>query len=43
MKPLINDKIGVQTMQQILQLTSVQPPGVNKLDTVQHVGELAAG
>ena len=34
MKPLINNAIGVKTMQQILDLTTVQPPGVNKLDTV---------
>ena len=34
MKALINNPIGVKTMQQILALTSAQPPGVNKLDAV---------
>ena len=34
MKALINNPIGVKTMQQILDLTSAQPPGVNKLDVV---------
>ena len=34
MKALINNPIGVKTMKQILDLTSAQPPGVNKLDFV---------
>ncbi len=34
MKALINGPAGVKTMQQILDLTSAQPPGVNKLDVV---------
>ena len=34
MKALINNAIGVKTMQQILALTPAQPPGVNKLDVV---------
>ncbi len=34
MKALINNATGVRTMKQILELTSSQPPGVNKLDAV---------
>ncbi len=34
MKAQINNPIGVKTMLQILDLTSAQPPGVNKLDVV---------
>jgi multiple sugar transport system substrate-binding protein len=34
MKALINNPIGVKTMQQILDLTAAEPPGVNKLDVV---------
>jgi multiple sugar transport system substrate-binding protein len=34
MKAQINKPIGVETMRQILALTSAQPPGVNKLDVV---------
>lgn len=34
MKALINSPAGVKTMQQILDLTSAQPTGVNKLDVV---------
>ena len=34
MKALINNPIGVRTMQQILALTPAEPAGINKLDTV---------
>ena len=34
MKALINNAIGVRTMEQILALTSAEPTGINKLDTV---------
>jgi multiple sugar transport system substrate-binding protein len=43
MKALINNAIGVKAMQQIIDLTSAQPPGVNKLDVVSEWVEWLQG